>query len=117
MKSILSIFLFALLLTSCVDNQDKTIAINVLLLPSEQLYAHSLELNSLMLENNLNTMVLGEKRVPHITIVQAYIRESDLPKIEKSLTDLYASIAEEEFYADSLVYARDKADSFAMIRI
>lgn len=102
---------------SCTSKKESIIAIDVLLIPSEEMYAQSLQLNSLINRDNPETIKLDENHVPHITLLQCFINESDLPKVNKALEGLYETIARDSLNAESLFYHEEKEESFAMVRI
>ncbi|MBJ7882499.1 2'-5' RNA ligase family protein [Gelidibacter salicanalis] len=113
-RNFLIAFLLILALThSCGENQDKIIAIDVLLTLPEDVYDQAVHLNQSVLKNNPNNFTLDDQHIPHITLLQSYVKESDLPEIETLLVGLYKTIADETFVVDQLQYAKDKNKSFA----
>lgn len=102
---------------SCAPKKEKTIAIDVLLVASEELNNQALHLSSLIKKNNPSSMQLDENHIPHITLLQCFVKESDLPEIEKSLEGLFDIIKRDQLFASSIVYDKDSEDSFAMIQI
>lgn len=102
---------------SCAPKKENTIAIDVLLIPLEAMYAQSLQLNALINKNNPEAIKLDENHVPHITLLQCFIYESDLPKVNKALKGLFKTIAKDSLKAESLFYSKDKGESFAMVRV
>ncbi len=113
----LSISILLLFMTSCVSEPENIIAINILLTPDKELYDHSIHLTELMSENTPETLTLDSSRIPHITLLQAYINEKDLPQIKEVLKEVYSSISSENLMAESIIFSNDKDTSFAMIRI
>lgn len=105
------------LVMACNSNKENIIAIDVLLTPSEEMDQQALTLSALIKENNPSSMQLDKNHIPHITLLQCFVKESDLPEIEKSLEGLYETIKIESLYAKSLVYGKETEDSFAMIQI
>lgn len=105
------------LTNSCVQKPQKAIAINVLLTLPEDVYQKAVQLNRAILKNNPHTIALNEKHIPHITLLQCYVQETDLPEIEKLLHGLYKTIEHDTLWADELQYAKDKSESFASIGI
>ncbi len=103
--------------TSCAPKQQQVIAIDVLLTLPEDVYDQAIQLNRAILDDNPNNFTLDENHIPHITLLQCYVQESDLPKIEKLLSGLYQTIANETLWADHLQYAEDNEESFASIGI
>ncbi|MEM0517274.1 2'-5' RNA ligase family protein [Aequorivita flava] len=104
-------------LLSCTTKEKNIIAVDVLLIPSEEMQAQAFQLNSLIYKNNPETIKLDENHVPHITLLQCFINESDLPKVNKALEGLFETIKEENFKAESLFYYEEKEESFSMIRV
>jgi len=104
-------------MVSCAPQKDTTIAIDVLLIPSEEMYTQALQLNSKINANNPKTIKLDENHVPHITLLQGYIKETDLWKVTKALNSLYENIAQDSLKAESFFYDHKKEESFAMVRI
>lgn len=105
------------LTTSCTKKQEKAIAINVLLTLPEDVYDRAIELNHAILENNPDNITLDENHIPHITLLQCYVIENDLPKIEKLLIGLYKTVENDTFFVDELQYNKDKTKSFASMGI
>lgn len=102
---------------SCTPKEEKIIAVDVLLTPSEEMSAQAIRLNSLMKEENPQTIRLDENHIPHITLLQCFIKESDLPKIKRLLHGLYDEVKKDSLKAESLFYYKEKEDSFAMIAV
>lgn len=115
--SIMIAFLVITLISSCAQKQEKTIAIGVLLTLPKAVYDHSIELNRAILAHNPDNITLNESHIPHITLLQCYVKESELPKIEQALNGLYKSIANDSLWADELQYKNEKTESFASIGI
>lgn len=115
----LSIFVLLALvsLNSCVPKHEETIAIGILLTLPEEVYQQSVELNRALLKDHPNNITLDEKHIPHITLLQCYVLESDLPQIEKKLEGLYKTIKNDSLWADHLQYNKDREESFASIGI
>lgn len=117
MNRYLVAFAFSLGVMSCTPKKENTIAIDVLLIPSQEMYSQALALNSVINQNNPETIKLDENHVPHITLLQCFIKESDLQKVKSALEDIYKTIAKDSLKAKSLFYDEDKEESFAMVRI
>ncbi len=109
--------LMAIGVFSCAPKKENMIAINVLLTPSEEMNQYALNLSGLIKKNNLSSMQLDKKHIPHITLLQCFVKEKDLLEIEKSLNGLFDTIKTDSLYASGLVYNKDTDDSFAMIQI
>lgn len=118
MKKYLAVIIMGVLLsTACESKIENIIAIDVLLTPSEELNKHSILLNSLIKENNSSTLQLDENHIPHVTLLQCFVKESDLPEIINSLEGLFETVKDESFYASKIVYDKETEDSFAMIQV
>ena len=117
-KNLLLIALLAtLVFSSCTQHPQKTIAIGVLLTVPSDVYEHAVQLNRAILENHPDNITLDAQHIPHITLVQAYIHETDISKIEKALSGLYKTFEQDSLWADELQYAKDQSESFASIGI
>lgn len=97
--------------------EKNTIAIDVLLVPSEEMYSQALQLNSAINENNPETIKLDESHIPHITLLQCFIYEEDLPKVKNTLEGFFGTIKNEDFKAEKFSYSKNSAKSFAMISV
>jgi hypothetical protein len=73
---------------SAQPTSDRVIAIDVLLLPDAKMVAKAEAANARLRENYPEGYTLGKEHVPHITLVQAYVREKDLPWIEAAVSKL-----------------------------
>lgn len=104
-------------LLSCAPKKDNIIAIDVLIIPSEEMDAQALKLNSHIHQNNPETIKLDENHIPHITLLQCFINATDLPKVNAALEGLHKAIPQDSLQAESLFYYQDKEESFAMVRI
>jgi hypothetical protein len=67
---------------------DRVIAIDVLLVPDAKMVAKSVAANARLRANYPSGYTLGKERVPHITLVQAYVREKDLRRLEATVSKL-----------------------------
>ncbi|MBF32427.1 MAG: hypothetical protein CL529_14805 [Aequorivita sp.] len=114
---LLSFLFFGFTFFSCAPKKQNIIAIDVLLIPSEEMYAQSLQLNSLINQSNPETIKLDKNHVPHITLLQSFIKEEDLPKVNGALEGLFKTIKNDSLKAESLFYYKDKAESFSMIAV
>lgn len=117
MKSILyTVSFFAVfMLSSCAAKRDKTIAIDVLLLLPQNISEQAILLNTAILKNNPDNFTLDKNHIPHITLLQCYVNQSDLPKIKLVLNGLYKMIEQENLWAIELQYKKDQPQSFASI--
>ncbi|QAA80430.1 hypothetical protein EI546_01210 [Aequorivita sp. H23M31] len=102
---------------SCGSKKEKTIAIDVLLIPSEKMWKQAIEYNDLIVKSNTTTLKLDKDHIPHITLLQCFIDENDLPEVEKALTGLYGIIEKDSLFAKSLFFDKNTEKSFAMITI
>src|SRR5690554_1961669 len=105
-KYLIVIIMGVFLSTACESKIENIIAIDVLLTPSEELNKHSILLNSLIKENNPSTLQLDENHIPHITLLQCFVKESDLPEIIKSLEGLFEAVKDESFNASKIEIGR-----------
>ncbi|OBX26489.1 hypothetical protein LX77_00944 [Gelidibacter algens] len=113
---LITLILFALT-NSCAQNQQKVIAINVLLTLPEDVAREAIQLNGAILKNHPKNITLNDNQIPHITLLQCYVQETNLPKIEKLLLGLYKTIKNDTLLVDELQYKKDKTESFASMGI
>lgn len=116
-KKLLMLLILGSMGFSCSPTKNNLIAIDVLLTPSEIVDQQALHLSALINDNNPSSMQLDDNHIPHITLLQCYVKERDLPEIKKSLKGLFEFIKGENLYASKMVYNRETEDSFAMIQI
>src|SRR5690606_11064074 len=102
-------------ISSCSQKQEETLAIGVLLTVPEAIYQQSIQLNQAILKNNPDNITLDDRHIPHITLLHAYVQESDLPEIEQVLDGFYKTIEDDSLWAGELQYSKDKTESFASI--
>jgi hypothetical protein len=74
--------------TSATTGADRVIAIDVLLVPDIAMWEKAVAANTRLRENYPQCYTLGPDQVPHITLIQRYVREKDLPQIEASIAKL-----------------------------
>ncbi|WP_170245286.1 2'-5' RNA ligase family protein [Gelidibacter salicanalis] len=117
LKYLIIPFISLTLTHACKQKQEHVIAIDVLLTLPQDVYTQAVELNKSVLQNNPDNFTLDAQHIPHITIMQAYVNESDLPEIEKVLVGLYKTIENETFLVDTLQYNKEKEESFASMGI
>ncbi len=117
MRKYISAIAIGLAFLSCSPKMEKIIAIDVLLTPSEELHSQSIQLNTLMHQKNPETIKLDAGHVPHITLLQCFIKEEDLPEVNNALEGLFGTIKNETVTATNLSYDNTEEDSFAMISI
>ena len=89
----------------------------MLLTLPEDVYKQTIQLNQAILKIHPDNFTLDADHIPHITLLQCYIIESDLPKVEQLLNGLYKTIAKDSLWADEIQYNTDKIESFASIGI
>jgi len=111
---ILSIFIMA---NACAPKQEKIVAIDVLLTLPEGIYNQASQLNRVIVADNPNNFTLDENHIPHITLLQCYIPESDLPKVAEALKGLYKTVENDTIKAEGLQYSQDTEESFSSIGI
>ncbi len=100
MKKFAMAFGLGLLTFSCTPKNEKIIAIDVLLTPSDEMRAQAIELNKLMKQNNPSTITLDDNHIPHITLLQCFIKKSDLPKVRRALHGLFEGFKNETLKAE-----------------
>jgi len=69
-------------------NDNRVLAIDVLLVPDATMTKKAEAVNARLRENYPQGYTLGAEQVAHITLVHRYVREKDLPAIERALTGL-----------------------------
>src|SRR3954469_2902302 len=67
---------------------DRVVAIDVLLEPNSAMASKAESVNAKLRANYPKGFTLGKEHVPHITLVQAYVREKDLPWLEATVSKL-----------------------------
>lgn len=117
MKKCLIAIGLVFMILSCAPKKENIIAIDVLLTPSEEMFSQAIQLNTLMKQNNPEIITLDENHIPHITLLQCFINESDLSKVNKALEGLFSTIENDSLKAESLFYYREREESFAMISV
>ncbi|MBT0608189.1 2'-5' RNA ligase family protein [Aequorivita echinoideorum] len=108
---------FAILAVACSPKTEKTVAIDVLLTPSSKMHEKAVSINKQLKQNYNAGFSLDENHVPHITLLQCYVFEKDLPAIFERLQGSYESIKEENLLAEAFYYSKENDPSFAMINI
>ena len=117
-NNFLILVLITLTLTSsCVEKKPNVLAIDVLLTLPADVYDQAIELNRAIIEKHPDNFILDGNHIPHITLLQCYIVESDLPQVEQLLNGLYKTIKKDTLWANHLQYNKDKPESFASIGI
>lgn len=105
------------LTNSCAEKHQEVIAINVLLTLPEDVSQKAIQLNRAILKNHPDNITLDSNHIPHITLLQCYVKETDVPNIEKLLHGLYSTINKDTLWVDELQYSEDKTESFASMGI
>ena len=77
-----------------MKTSGEVIAIDVLLLPDDVLSRRAKESNRLLRENYPAGYALDSEHTPHVTLVQRYIRTSDLKQVSAAVSAVVASHAE-----------------------
>ena len=70
---------------------ERVLAIDVLLLPDAKMEAAANDVNAKLRENYPAGYILGPDQAAHITLVHRYVREKDLPAIEKAVAKVAAA--------------------------
>jgi len=73
-----------------VPGADRVIAIDVLLEPDAEMVERSVAVNARLRKNYRKGYTLGKVHVPHITLVQRYVRERDLKAIGDAVAKVCA---------------------------
>ncbi len=117
--SVKVIYLFSIIFLgmSCSEKNGTVLAIDVLLVPSESVIDLALDLNGKMVTNNPKSIKLDDGHIPHVTLLQCYVKESNLPAIKDLLKTKFTEFNAGILQAESLLYNKDTEESFAMIRI
>ncbi len=116
-QSVYCFILLSIMIFACSPKKEKVIAVDVLLTPSEEMYAQAIQLNTAIFNNNPTTIKLDKNHIPHITLLQCFINENDLPEISKVLAGLFNTIAQDSLMVESFYYAEEQEASFAMLRL
>lgn len=103
--------------SACAPKQEQTVAIDVLLTAPKEIDQQAIELNHLILKDHPKNFKLDKDHIPHITLLQGYVLESDLSKVKNALEGLYKTIGKDSLWAENLHYAKEKEESFASIGI
>lgn len=109
--------LIFIIVNACAPKQEEMIAINVLLTLPTEIHDQAIQLNHLIQANNPDNFRLDKDHIPHITLLQCYITESDLPQVEETLAGLYKTVKNDSLWAEDLQYSQDKKESFSSIGI
>ncbi|WP_296701439.1 hypothetical protein [Algoriphagus sp.] len=126
MKSTIQLFLFVsitILFTACKNSKEEKsenisiktseetvknelVAIDILLDPDSKMLDTSKTYNNRMLENYPEGFELDESHRPHITIIQAFVKKEDIPKIEIDLKNILreSNLSKTELIANGLYY-------------
>lgn len=79
------------------------IAIDVVLLPSDEMMDKAIEINKELLKEYENKIVLDKQKCfPHISLCMGCVDEDDIPKIEEVLKDIASQFSEMKLVADKL---------------
>jgi hypothetical protein len=70
---------------------ESVVAIDILLLPDSTMVDRAKAANAQLRENFPQCYTLGPAQVPHITLVQRYVRTKDLKTIEKAVANVLAN--------------------------
>ena len=74
-----------------MNNNPELTAIDVLLTPDEIIVKKALEINKQLMEEYPNGFKLDESHIPHISILQNYVRTKDLEKVYKAVEKVITS--------------------------
>jgi hypothetical protein len=71
---------------------DQLIAIDILLQPDQTMVANANKVNAILRGNLPTGYSLDATHAPHVTLLQRFIRQKDLPAVTAALTKIYAPI-------------------------
>lgn len=74
-----------------MTNKPELAAIDVLLSPDEALVKRAVEVNERLIQEFPKGFKLDESHVPHITILQRYVRTTDLEKVFDAVKNVISS--------------------------
>ncbi len=77
------------------------LAVNIALVPEKSMYNKALELNNTLVSQG-SELVLGESSVPHITLVQGVVSESDIEKVCSALEKIASDTNKLDLTVDEL---------------
>ncbi len=81
----------------------KKIAIDVVLLPSEEMVDKAIEINKELLKDYENKIVLDKQKcLPHISLCMGCVNEEDIPEIENVLRDISLDFSKINLSVDKL---------------
>lgn len=103
--------------SSCAEKPQKVIAINVLLTLPDDVYQKAIQLNRAILKKHPDNITLNDSHIPHITLLQCYVKETDVTNIKKLLHGLYSTIEKDTLWVDEFQYNEDQTESFASMGI
>lgn len=104
-------------LTSCISQPTDTIAIDVLLTLPEDIKLQALEMNEAILSEHPDNFRLDEDHIPHITLLQCYISQSDLPQVTTAIRHLDLALGNDTLSIENLQYKTDQKESFASLGV
>ncbi|WP_095211429.1 2'-5' RNA ligase family protein [Endozoicomonas ascidiicola] len=90
--SIVVIILCFTVSIALAEHPDHLIAIDVLLKPDSSMEARAKQWNALLHEQSPDGFLLDEKHAPHITLVQLYIDEYDLPAVLVAIEQVRSAV-------------------------
>jgi 2'-5' RNA ligase len=98
MLAVRAILLIAVLAMSALPTlaEDDLIAIDVLLQPGPTMLAQAARWNARMREQSPEGFELDEEHAPHITLIQRFVAESDLPRVLAAVDEVRSKFDVEE---------------------
>lgn len=89
-----------------LGEESKVLAIDILLDPDQNMLDRSKEYNDRMRINYPEGFELDESHRPHITVIQAFVREGDLSKIEDEIRKIISanSLQGQNLLANGMYY-------------
>lgn len=76
------------LLAATFSAAEELIAIDVLIQPDQKMLSASEQWNAMMREQTPEGFELDEEHAPHITLIQRYVYESDLPRVLEAVKEV-----------------------------
>ena len=117
MKRYIFLVIILMVVNACTPKKEKIIAIDVLLTLPEKVYGQAVQLNKAIVKENPSNFTFDDTHIPHITLLQCYISEEDLPNVKKELKGLYKTVENETLWIEELQYSKEKEESFSSIGI
>lgn len=86
-RPVFCIFAF-ILLAATFAAAEELVAIDVLIQPDQKMLSASEQWNAMMREQTPEGFELDEEHAPHITLIQRYVAESDMPRVLEAVKEV-----------------------------